>query len=60
MESLRRLAPMTAMVSGKSTARMLTASARCSRDRRTASERSVGLISKRTDTMPSSMCRSTS
>ena len=39
---------------------MLTASARCSRESRTAFERSVGSMSKRTSTTPSSMCRVTS
>ena len=60
IDSVLRLAPTTAIESGKSTECMLTDSARCSRDSRTASERSVGWILKVSETTPSSNRRLTS
>ena len=55
-----RDAPMTATEAGLRTARTDRASARCSRASSTCFERSVGSISKRTATTPSSNSRETS
>ncbi len=54
IESARRLAPITATVSGKRTARMLSDSARCSRAMNTACDCSVGVMVNDTAMTPSS------